>query len=148
MKGEYKKLFEDYIHIRKSSISLNQFTYILKIYPSILVCMGDGKLDEEEWDGLIHISRGLTLLYLEQNSDSSQEKLESIFRLEFRYLLDNIIKWEKKFLNTLKHYLEEYPDDREFVQESMYLFANSADGISQKEQEKVDELTSRLSLNF
>lgn len=148
MGSQHEILLEEYHKTRKSELSIDQFTYILKIYPSLLVCMSDGRLDQEEWKGVLNISRGLALLYLDQQPNSSAEKIEILFRTEFKYLLENIDKWEKKFLNTLKNYLEERPDEKEFVFEAMYLFANAADGISHDEQRKIDELSSRLSLEY
>ena len=97
MKNQHETLLEEYHKTRKSELSLDQFTYILKIYPSLLVCMSDGKLDPEEWDGVLNISKGLALLYLDQIPNSNAEKVETLFRTEFRYLLENIDKWEKKF---------------------------------------------------
>lgn len=148
MKPQEETLFEEYYKSRNSELSLDQFTYILKIYPSLLVCMSDGKLDKEEWDGVLSISKGLALLYLDQMPNASAEKMEQLFRTEFRYLLENIDKWEKKFLNTLRNFLEEHPGDKEFVQEAMYLFANAADGISHEEQRAIDTLSGRLSLDY
>ena len=148
MKNQHETLLEEYHKVRKSELSIDQFTYILKIYPSLLVCMSDGKLDKEEWDGVLNISKGLALLYLDQMPNTNAEKVEGLFRTEFRYLLENIDKWEKKFLNKLKSYLEEHSDEREFVYEAMYLFANAADGISADEQRTIDSLTSRLSLEY
>ena len=146
MNNQHEILLKEYHKSRNSELTIDQFTYILKIYPSLLVCMSDGKLDKEEWDSVLNISRGLALLYLDQMPNASAEKIENLFRTEFRYLLENIDKWEKKFLNTLKSYLDEHPDEKEFVYEAMYLFANAADGISHDEQRSIDELSSRLSL--
>lgn len=148
MDNQHEVLLEEYHKVRKSDLSIEQFTYILKIYPSLLVCMSDGKLDKEEWDGVLNISKGLALLYLDQMPNTNAEKVENLFRTEFRYLLENIDKWEKKFLNTLKNYLDEHHDEKEFVYEAMYLFANAADGISHEEQRAIDELSSRLSLEY
>ena len=139
-------LLQEYLKIRKSNLSIDQFTYILKIYPSLLVCMSDGKLDDAEWHGVLNISKGLALLYLDQQPNAKAEEIEVLFRTEFKYLLENIDRWEKKFINTLSNYLEEHTDDKEFVFEAMYLFANAADGISHEEQRTIDRLASRLSL--
>ena len=139
-------LLQEYLKIRKSNLSLDQFTYILKIYPSLLVCMSDGKLDDAEWHGVLNISKGLALLYIDQQPNAKAEEIEVLFRTEFKYLLENIDRWEKKFINTLSNYLEEHQDDKEFVFEAMYLFANAADGISHEEQRTIDRLASRLSL--
>jgi len=148
MAPQHETLLEEYHKTRKSGLSIDQFVYILKIYPSLLVCMSDGKLDQEEWTGVLNISKGLALLYLDQQPNSNAESIETLFRTEFKYLLENIDKWEKKFLNTLRNYLEEHSDEKEFVFEAMYLFANAADGISHDEQRKIDELSSRLSLEY
>ena len=148
MKPQQEALLEEYLKTRKSDLSIDQFTYILKIYPALLVCMSDGKLDKEEWDGVLSISKGLALLYLDQMPNASAEKIEQVFRTEFRYLLENIDKWEKKFLNTLRNYLDENSGDKEFVQEAMYLFANAADGIAHEEQRTIDTLSARLSLDY
>ena len=148
MKPQEETLLDEYLKTRKSDLNLDQFTYILKIYPSLLVCMSDGKLDKEEWDGVLSISKGLALLYLDQTPNANAEQIEQVFRTEFRYLLENIDKWEKKFLNTLRNYLEQHSDEKEFVQEAMYLFANAADGIAHEEQRAIDELSSRLSLDY
>ncbi|GAB4232846.1 MAG: hypothetical protein Tsb0034_05800 [Ekhidna sp.] len=148
MENQHEILLQEYLKTRKSDLSLDQFTYILKIYPSLLVCMSDGKLDKEEWNGVLNISKGLALLYIDQIPNSNAEKIEVLFRTEFKYLLENIDKWEKKFLNTLKNYLDEHHSEKEFVYEAMYLFANAADGISHDEQRTIDQLASRLSLEY
>ncbi len=145
---QHETLRQEYHKIRKSDISLDQFTYLLKIYPSLLVCMSDGKLDQAEWDGVLNISKGLALLYIDQQPNSKAEEIEVLFRTEFKYLLENIDRWEKKFINTLTNYLEAHVDEKEFVYEAMYLFANAADGISHEEQRTIDRLASRLSLEF
>lgn len=141
-------LLKEYLKIRKSNLSLDQFTYILKIYPSLLVCMSDGKLDDAEWHGVLNISKGLALLYIDQQPHAKAEEIEVLFRTEFKYLLENIDRWEKKFINTLSSFLEENTGDKEFVYEAMYLFANAADGISHEEQRTIDRLASRLSLEY
>ena len=144
--SHHEILLQEYLKIRKSDLSLDQFTYILKIYPSLLVCMSDGKLDDAEWHSVLNISKGLSLLYLDQQPNAKAEEIEVLFRTEFKYLLENIDRWEKKFINTLNNYLEEHTGDKEFVFEAMYLFANAADGISHEEQRTIDRLASRLSL--
>lgn len=146
MASHQESLLQEYHKIRKSNLSIDQFTYILKIYPSLLVCMSDGKLDDAEWHGVINISKGLALLYIDHQPDSKAEEIEVLFRTEFKYLLENIDRWEKKFINALNNYLESHPDEKEFVYEAMYLFANASDGISHEEQGTIDKLASRLAL--
>ncbi|MFT5641923.1 MAG: hypothetical protein ACI9A7_002030 [Cyclobacteriaceae bacterium] len=63
-------------------------------------------------------------------------------------MIYNIEKWQKRFLNTLKNHIQDSRLDKEFVLESMYLFANAADGISKIEQETIEMLSERLALDF
>ncbi|WP_115869863.1 hypothetical protein [Marinoscillum furvescens] len=146
MKTQAELLLEEYKKVRNIDLSLDQFTYILNLYPSLIVCMCDGVLDKEEWDGVLRLAKGLALEYGDGLNDEEMERLEQSFRTEFRYLLDNIEKWQKKFLNTLRNNIQDSRSDKEFVMESMYLFANAADGISEVEQETIQMLTERLAL--
>ncbi len=146
MKTQVEQLLDEYRKVRNIDLTLDQFTYILNLYPSLIVCMCDGVLDKGEWDGVLRLAKGLAMEYGDGLGDPDLEKLEQSFRTEFRYLLDNIEKWQKKFLNALKNHISDSRTDKEFVLESMYLFANAADGISDVEQETIEMLTERLSL--
>ncbi len=148
MKTQVEQLLDEYKKVRNIDLSLEQFTYILNLYPSLIVCMCDGVLDKEEWDGVLRTAKGLTLEYTSSREPEEAEKLEQSFRTEFRYLLDNIDKWQKKFLNALKNHIAGNKLDKEFVLESMYLFANASDGISAIEQETIEQLSQRLALEF
>lgn len=110
--------------------------------------MCDGVLDKEEWEGVLRTAKGLTMEYGLNLTKEEMEALERSFRTEFRYLLDNIEKWQKKFLNALKNHISENKFDKEFVLETMYLFANAADGISAIEQETIQQLSQRLGLDY
>ncbi|MFT6855519.1 MAG: hypothetical protein ACJA0X_001493 [Cyclobacteriaceae bacterium] len=143
--SQAEQLFEEYKKTRKTEISLDQFKYILNLYPSLIVCMCDGVLDDGEWEGILQTAKGLAMEY---GSGEDQEQLEQAFRTEFRYLIYNIEKWQKRFLNTLKNHIQDSRLDKEFVLESMYLFANAADGISKIEQETIEMLSERLALDF
>lgn len=148
MKEQADLLFEEYLKIRKIDIRAEHFTYLINLYPSLLVCMSDGVLDKEEWEGVLRIADGLADAYVESPDPEVKAKMAQLFRTEFRYLLENIDRWKKKFLNALKSRLENSPEDKEFVMEAMYLFANAADGISDEEQEIIEELSERLSLEY
>ncbi len=148
MKSQAELLFDEYKKVRHVDLTLQQFTYLLNLYPSLIVCMSDGVLDKEEWDGVDKLAKGLTLQFSDEFESEDVAKMEQKFRTEFMYLLENIEKWQKKFLNALKNHIEDSKLDKEFVLESMYLFANAADGISQVEQDTIDMLSERLSLNY
>ncbi|MFT6881498.1 MAG: hypothetical protein ACI83W_000351 [Marinoscillum sp.] len=146
MKTQVEQLLEEYKKVRNLDLSQDQFTYILNLYPSLIVCMCDGVLDKEEWEGVVRLAKGLAMEYGDGYTDEEMENLERSFRTEFRYLLENIDKWQKKFLNALKNHIHESQMDKEFVLESMYLFANAADGISAVEQDTIAMLSERLGL--
>ena len=143
MRPQVELLFEEYLKIRRIDISIDHFIYLINLYPSLLVCMSDGVLDKKEWDGVLRIADGLAEAYA---VPEEKEQMAQLFRTEFHYLLENIERWKKKFLNALKSRLEEHTEDKEFVMESMYLFANASEGISDIEQSTIEELSERLSL--
>ncbi len=137
-------LYQEYIKTRNVSLTHEQFLYFVNLYPALIVCMSDGKLDDNEWESVLSL---VNTLADEFSMGDNKEELRRIFRTEFRYLLDNVDKWRKKFLNALKDQLSKNGIDKEFVLESMYLFANSADGISEIEQNTINELSKRLVLD-
>ncbi len=142
-------LYEDYLKNRSIKLSYEEFLYILTMFPSLLVCMSDGKLDKEEWVGINSIASGLAEEFAATDlNNRDKEQLRAMLNSEFRYLLDNLDRWEKKYLSALKSYLDENNSEREFILESMYLFANAADGISGVEQEAINKLSKRLELTF
>ena len=148
MSSQVDHLFEEYLKTRTIEIDRGQFLYLLNLYPSLLVCMSDGVLDKEEWDGVMRIADGIAEAYVESPEKEERQRMAQLFRTEFRYLLENIDRWKKRFLNALKSHLEDQTDDKEFVLEAMYLFANAADGISDEEHEIIEELSERLSLEY
>ena len=50
MSNQVDLLYEEYKKSRKISLNREQFSYLTKLYPALLVCMSDGVLDEEEWE--------------------------------------------------------------------------------------------------
>lgn len=147
MSNQVSLLYAEYTKVRKPRLSEEQFAYLTKIYPALLVCMSDDVLDEEEWDGIVKITYGLAEEFVNSPTDD-KELIAVAFRTEFRYLLDHIDKWSKKFLNALKDSIKDEKIDKEFVLETMYLFANIAGGISPEEQREIDKLSHRLELEF
>jgi len=147
MRNQVSLLYAEYTKVRKPRLNEEQFAYLTKIYPALLICMSDGLLDQEEWEGIVKITYGLAEEFVVLPTDD-KEIIAVAFRTEFRYLLDHIDKWSKKFLNALKDSIKDDKDDKEFVLETMYLFANIAGGISSEEQHEIDRLTQRLELEY
>jgi len=141
-----ESLLDEYQRVRRVDINRDIFIYILKLYPSLLVCMSDGKLDDDEWENVMKLAHGLADEYVSLIPGADKEKIAQNFRTEFRYLLENVERWNKKFLNALKGHIEHSRDDKEFILETMYLFANAAEGISMEEQQAINNLVDRLDL--
>ncbi|UXP33538.1 hypothetical protein N6H18_06170 [Reichenbachiella agarivorans] len=147
MDEQIHQLYLEYIKSRKIIIPEDQFVYLTKLYPALLVCMSDGVLDTEEWDGIIMATRGLAAEFVKSPSDD-RDMIALSFRTEIRYLLDNMDKWKKKFLNALHHSIKDNELEQEFVLETMYLFANIAGGISDEEEDAILSLARRLEIRI
>lgn len=144
-KTQTELLYDTYLSSREIHLSFPQFLNILNLYPSLLVCLSDGVLDKEEWEGLMKIARNLAVY---EETDEEIEDLQKMYQVEFRYLIDHIDQWQTPFLNALKDHMTRAEGDKEFVLESMYLFANAANGISEVEREKIQVLSEELALAF
>jgi len=143
---QVETLLEEYQRIRRVELNRDIFIYILKLYPSLIVCMSDGKLDDAEWKSIMKLAYGLADEYISLVPEIDREQIAQNFRTELRYLLENVDRWNKKFLNALKSHIDDTRDDKEFIMETMYLFANAADGISMEEQQAINNLADRLAL--
>ncbi|XOV93030.1 MAG: hypothetical protein ACFHWX_22885 [Bacteroidota bacterium] len=142
-KTQTELLYHSYQEARGTTLTFPQFLNVLNLYPSLLVCLSDGVLDKEEWEGLMKIARNLAAY-----DDEGNGELQQIYQDEFRYLMDNIDSWQDRFLAALKDHVSSSEGDKEFVLESMYLFANAANGISEVEREKIQVLSEELALAF
>lgn len=147
MSNQISLLYAEYIKVRKPKLNEEKFAYLTKIYPALLICMSDGILDQEEWEGIVKITYGLAEEFIISPTDD-KEIIAITFKTEFRYLLNNIDKWSKKFLNVLKDNIKDNISDKEFVLETMYLFANITGGISDEKQNEIDKLSKRLDLLY
>ena len=69
-------------------------------------------------------------------------------RDEFKYLLQHLEDWESKFLSALKAYLQQHPFVREFISETLYLFAEASHGVSQEEMDKINQIEKSLETGY
>ncbi|MEQ9425518.1 MAG: hypothetical protein RJQ09_13930 [Cyclobacteriaceae bacterium] len=147
MTPQIEKLYKEYRKIRPVKVDIQQFTYLVNLFPAMLVVMSDDLLDTTEWDAVKSLARALAQsLPDEPMTPEEEEGLERVFVTEFRYLLDNTERWKSKFLNALTDYIRQDEGNKEFVLEAMYLFANASDGISPEEQAAINDLSRRLNL--
>lgn len=128
-------------------INAELFGYILKMYPSLIVCNGDGQISDENWNNFMRMAQGLADEYAYEIEGADKERITQIFRTEFRYLLENSERWQKKFLNALRHHIDNNLNEKDFVQETMYLIANATDGLSVHSRKVIADLSKRLNLD-
>jgi hypothetical protein len=140
-------LYNQYKQERDLKLNVEQFESFLAFFPALLVVASDGIVDKEEWLYCRKMASGLGNSFSEDSMSMEEtQKLTIIYRAEFKYLLDNLDKWEERFLDTLKIYLDHNSYAKEFVNETAHLFAQASDGISDEERETINILEKRLDL--
>ncbi len=147
MKPTVVELFEQYREERSLDIQINHFSYLLSLYPALIVCSADQSVDDVEWLRLEQSSEIIAeTLEIEDSGVFSKEDIALMLKNELRYLMSNQEKWKTNFLYALKMEIGN-SIEKEFVLESIYLFANSSEGISENEQTEIDNLITYLDLD-
>jgi tellurite resistance protein len=141
------QLFKEYTQQRFIKLNREQFVYIVNLFPALRVVMSDGIMDQEEWVTVKRLAKILGDEFASEDlGEEKEENLMLIYRAEFRHLLKNLDQWQAKFLSALKDYFNENDTSKEFVVETMYLFASASDGVSEEENEVIEFLTKELGL--
>jgi tellurite resistance protein len=141
------QLYKDYTNERFIQLNEEQFVYLVNLFPALRVVESDGIVDSDEWSTVKRLAKILGKEFASEDlGEEKEENLMLIYRSEFRYLVKNLDKWEEPFLNALKEYFEENESSKEFVLETMYLFANASDGISDEEDAVIVKLIDYLGL--
>jgi len=143
---QIRDLYREYTEERFLEMSEQQFASFLAFFPALLVAASDGIVDREEWLYCKKLASGLGNSYKEGDSEEAAENLTLLYRGEFKYLIKNLEAWEQKFLTALEAYLTENPQAKEFVSETLYLFAEASSGVSQREMDKINYLEKTLDL--
>jgi hypothetical protein len=141
------QLFEDYVKERYLTLNKEQFIYLVNLFPALLVGLSDGILDREEWVTVKKLAKILGSEFATEDlGEEKEENLTLIYKSEFKYLLKHRDQWENKFLVALKDYFTKNDSSKDFVLETMYLFAGASDGISPEEDQIIDKLSEFLGL--
>lgn len=144
-----KDLQEEYQEARNIQLNQEQFVYLINLFPSLLVVLSDGIVDREEWVTVKKLAKILgTEFATEDLGIEKEENLTLIYKAEFRYLLKYREQWEDKLLGGLKTYFEHNDGSKDFVLETMHLFAHASDGISDIEDQTIKRLCEKLGLEF
>lgn len=145
--NQLDQLYSDYSNERFIKLNKEQFIYLITLFPALRVALSDGLVDEEEWITVKRLAKILGDEFASEDlGKEKEENLMLIYKAEFRYLIKNLDLWEQKFLQALKQYFEKNEAAKEFVVETMYLFAQASDGISAEENNTIKRLAMELGL--
>lgn len=145
--AKMEALYNEYTQARFIELNKEQFIYVVNLFPALRVVLSDGIVDQDEWNTVKRLAKILGDEFASDDlGEEKEENLMLIYRSEFRYLIKNLNQWEDKFLAALKEYFKENEASKEFVLETMYLFAHASDGISTEEDSTINYLTKELGL--
>lgn len=141
-------LYTEYTQVRFLDINKEQFIYIAHLLPSCLIVMSDGLLDREEWVTLKRLSKILGDEFATEDLglEEKEENLMLIYKAEIRYLLKSREKWEAKFIAALRDYLANNKASKEFLNETMELFASQEQDHDKAEYRTYKRLKEELNL--
>lgn len=141
-------LYKEYSEVRFLEINREQFIYIAHLLPACILVMSDGLLDKDEWLTLKQLSKIFGDEFADENmgTDEKQENLMLIYKAEIRYLLKSREIWERKFLAALNEYLQTNPNSKEFLEETLDLFAGNEAAPDEVEKATYDKLKLDLGL--
>jgi hypothetical protein len=142
-----QNLYKDYKKTSGSAIVENQFGTLVMFFPSLLVVASDGVVDDEEKIYVKYLAKFMADTFKNEISPDERDSIEGSYLSDLEYLLDNLPDWEPKFIDTLKSYLETHEDAKEDIVDILYLFADASDGVSDDEEQKIEELKTILDLH-
>ncbi len=142
MSQHIDSLYTDFQRKSGSKLTQEQFERMVYYFPALLVVASDGKVDEQEW---VYI-RYLAKFIAETFPKGLEGDLVGNYVDSLAYLVNYCQIWENRFLDALKFHLSKYPEVKEDVRESLYLFAEASEGQSTQEEQKIQQLISYLNL--
>ena len=143
-----EKLYEEYQLERNAKISKEQFTSFVVFFPSLLVIISDGVVDMEEWEYLQQLSLFMAKSFKKEgDSAKNVNELSKCYLMEVSYIIKHLKDYQDDFLLALKSYLEENPEDKVSVFDTIKLFADASNGTSTEEEEKIESIANYLQLD-
>ncbi|OJJ20498.1 hypothetical protein BKI52_18755 [marine bacterium AO1-C] len=143
------ELFQLYFKDRPANLDIHQFTLLVEFFPTALVVLCDGVLDEEEKIYINRLAKSVGNIFREDGySPQKAEELSKIFGEELEYLIHHQETWKDDFLETLRTHLAHYPEQKDNILDTIYLFAEASkeDGLGVPEQTMISFLKDTLNL--
>ena len=129
-----QELFENYQGKRKTVMEKDDFTNLLMMYPAALVANCDNNFDKLEKENLFSAVK---------ESAGDNPLLACEMYSELSYLLSDD-SMHNEISNCIKSEAENNQNVKTIINDLMVAVAESSDGISQEEQNKIDELKNEL----
>jgi len=143
-----EELYDKFIVQRSIGLTFNQFTWVLELFPMLLIVLSDGEIDAEEREYVRRLIKNLANMFAEDGYNEKKAKeLERTFNQEFEYLLENIDYWKNDFIYVLRRHLAKQPEQKETILELIYLFAETSKDISDAEKDMIIYLKYELNLD-
>lgn len=142
-------LFQLYSKERPTNLDIHQFTLLVEFFPTALVVLCDGVFDEEEKKYIDRLATSVGSIFLEDGyAPQKAKELATIFGEELEYLIHHQDQWKESFLNSLRTHLEHYPEQKDNILDTIYLFADTSSEaeLQLPEKEMISFLKNALNL--
>lgn len=142
------ELYEEYTEARRTNLGYEQFAAFVLYYPALLVAKTDGEIDEQEWLTLQGLADHLVRETLPPEADADEaEDRRRLFFEEFRHLIKEMDRWDRKFMKCLKYILATCPAAKQTVAATIYSLADASKGICEKERIMIEYLRGELDIS-
>lgn len=141
-----EELYAHYNSQNNVDLSREHFQTLFIYFPCLLIVASDGVVDEEEWIFVKYLSKFMAEGYKNSLTRTELENLQKVYYNELEYLIKTLTEWKDPFLDTLKSYLEDNDDEKDDILDILHLFADASDGVSDDEEEAIEEISQRLNL--
>ena len=144
---KFRELLRKYQKERNIVLTEDQFAALVYTFPSVLVAQADGRIDRAERDFMQELPEVLTgsVLDGEMVTAIHTPMTEEYFK-EVEYLIANLHRWERPFLEALKEQLHNSLNERNAIFQMMWRTADSSDDISAEERQRIEYISRTLEL--
>lgn len=140
-------LHQLYFRERPATLDIYQFTLLVEFFPTALVVLSDGVLDDKEKIYIKRLATSVGNIFMEDGySPQKAKELSSIFKAEFEYLIHHQDEWKDQFLSTLSAHLERFPEQKDNILDTIYLFAEASQELESPEKDMISFLKDTLKL--
>ena len=145
--SEASELYNKYVEASNTTLSKEHFDTLITYFPSLLIIVSDGVVDDEEWVYVKFLAKFMADAHKDDLSSTERDELEDTYFNELSFLLDDVEVWEPDFLVALKKFLVHHPELKEDIVEILYMFSEASEGDDEEaELAKIEYLKEELNL--